>query len=393
MKFVQSVAFASLFFIFFLSVTSVHALIIDPGRIIQGYNPEVSNYNYSFSLLNDGDEDVIIIPTFEGVFKDSMKGSEERFLISGRKSTKYFVSVHVPGPLAPGRHESHVRFFQLPRESSGVGATIAIRVGVFFDVPPYPKYIIPTILPIAPVAPGSEVVIPLRIEHVGTDVINNAEGTLVIGTTPAQKSSAFSLSLLIPQDVRFFNVTVPSRDWLPGIYGAQLVVDYDGLSTNTSQYQFVIGAKAFSFTSFSPSSASIGVIPISFSIKNLWGTKVSPAVTLSVLRDGKIIRQQDLGKYDIEALSEKNISQYLNVADLSPGKYTIQLHATDAEVTAQKEFDLLLVKATELNSSTVPSEQVSKEKMSFSYTQVILVVLLLVLVFAGIGMWYKNRTT
>lgn len=370
-------------FFFLLALPVVHGLIVDPGRIIQGYDVQRDEYNYTFSLTNDGDEDVIIVSTFEGVLKDSMRGSVDRLFIRARQTENYYLSVNIPAPLAPGRAESQVRFFQVPRQSSGVGATVAIRVGVFFDVPQVPKYLVPAILSILPVAPGNDVVVPVSIQHSGTEVIGSADGTLAVDTiNETRLIPAFSLSLLIPGDYRVFNITVPTSDWLPGIYSAKLLVDYDEESINTSEYKFVIGAKSFVFNSFSPLSASIGIIPITFSLKNLWGTQVSPLVTLHVLKDGRVIRTQELGKFDIPSLSEKSISQFLNVADLSAGEYTIQLRANEGDVQTQKEYVLLL---------SIPIHPSNEVSLGISNLQMILLGIIVLLVISGIVVWYKSR--
>ena len=376
-----------------LTISSISALGVTPGRQIIDYEPG-SVKEVSFKILNSDNEDLNLIVSSRGDLKSDIRLNEKEISISSDEASKEVsYTINMSKGMKPGQHTGEVMILQIPeeREEQGayVGASLAVITQIRFHVP-YPGRYAEAELGVSSGGKGEEVKFYLPITNRGKFDLVNVRAVLDIYNPLNEKIESIQTPGI---DLASGKSNELKTEWLadvnPGKYKviANIIYGQENGDTIELEETFNIGDQTLQLQSIEVNNFNLGEIAkIEMLVENKWSEDAKDAYILTeIFSDNELMSQFKSASQDVPSLSKSVLTAYWDTAGVSQGTYDTKVHIKHNK-ESQEENIKLEVKEHEINA--IGLGYVISERESSSDNSLIIILVVLVIILMIVNIWF-----
>jgi len=319
-------------FVCILCPIPTHGLGVTPSRVTWDFEPNKVYEGYACFLISS-----IARLRFEiaGTFNNSLvinSLDENNEIIIDDKNNCVTYKLKLPATANPGPQRTNLNALEIPDETSGsIFAVVKIQHQIDVIVPYPGKYLTIDEFSIPNGAAGDSMPITVSITSKGTEIINEAQGTVVIydkDNSIIGRMLTSSAKNIRPQETRILKASWDSGTYKSGNYHATLRLAYDGNYANAST-AFKLGGLEVNMIDYSSEIIIGGIREFSVTVDSIWSEIIKNAkaiVTVYNTSDdsSQIISLETLTR-QLPPWGTETLTGYLDTSKLSVRNYTIKI--------------------------------------------------------------------
>ena len=369
-----------------MSLASVHALGITPGRTTLNYEPGLEK-EIPFSILNNEHKNIKVLLTVQGELNDSITLFDNlvEFLPSEEsKSFKY--RVKLPDRIAkePGLHKAEIVAIEIPRASASgtyVGATIAVVSQLYVYVA-CPGKCIDADLNVLDAEQNSTATFIVPVINRGKLGIGEAYALIDIYTPLNEKVATIETD---SWPIKAGERTELSGKWKvnvnPGNYLAKVTVFYDGESKSFEK-QFAVGTQMLNIESILVNDFQLGEIAkLRILVENRWNKELESVYANLIVynHENQVMADVKSATEKIPPLTKKELIAYWDTVGVEEGEYDGKLMVKYEGKSTDRNL-LLKIKQDNLDIIGVGYAIHRRRESGISLTMILLVLVIILLI-------------
>ena len=338
--------FFLLFFLFFLP--SVSAIGIAPGKVTIDFEPN-AEIELEGALTNTLDWEQKFELFVEGNLEDYIELIDVPDVITVGPDQRWNFRFRISLPEKMGRPGEHVSsvWAQEYVDPTIEGMVARLKIGIKIVVRvPYPGKYAQLGLKIKNANVNDTVNFEISVTSLGKENITSAKPELSIINLENQtvvKLESEGRPIETTKTEKF------SIDWFsdaePGLYGAKVVVFYDG-ETSELEQMFNLGAPLIRITNVSDKPIEEGTISkIKVTAKSFWNEKIDGIYTEIFIKNetGKQVAHLQSQVFSLEPFSSTSVVNYWDTTDIPLGEYKgfVMLHYLDKNDTYEIDLEII----------------------------------------------------
>jgi hypothetical protein len=311
--------------LFLVVISSATSLRLYPGSYkIEKYEPG-KTYNFLFNVEGTGGEKEVRV-TFKGDLAEYAVVQTGSYKLEG--TLELPVSVTPPEGLSPGGHVLEVVFTEVDSSGGGLSAVVAVKGIVKFMVPIPGKYGTASIELDDEIAIGETAYVNVIFKHLGTEIIDEVDGTIDIKDV-GEDSIIDTILLTTISSVDPGDEVTLRGEWdttgrNPGRYHVLANVTYDDAKIANAKAGFVVGVKDIKFLELNAPEVEEGEIAVATAkIWSNWNEMLTTVATVKAMKGDNVLSETVSSTMSLERWEEREIKTFLDVTGLSPGVYSL----------------------------------------------------------------------
>jgi hypothetical protein len=329
--------FCLILFISIISISVVNALGVAPAREIVEYNSDL-NYNSNILIVNDMAKPLKVSINVEGklanyvtlnnVLLDFKEGEKEKIV-------EY--NIRIPSDVVdPGNNDISFIVTELPSEEvegTYVGARISL-ISTARVVVPYPGKYAETDLRIYEGDADGKTVFLISVKNKGTNKIDSAKGVIEIKSPTNKLIGVFETDVVSVDPGKIKELLIVWDALVnPGKYTANVVLEYDGKSTETVEV-FSVGDYKIEIYKLEVSDFVLGdIAKFEIDIRNLWTDVIDEVYAQIEIYDsfGEIVGEFKTSSIVLDSRKSSKLIGYWDTSGIDSGEYNTKvfLHYDD----------------------------------------------------------------
>jgi len=327
-----------LLLVFLLSIISVSALGVTPGRKIVDFTQN-ENKELSFRVINSEDRAMNLRIVIKGDLNSSFSINQNLILIQPKEEKDINYKITLPGELGPGNHVQEIMLVEVPDSEKGgsIGAIVGVITQVYVKVP-YPGKYAEVEFNIESAEIEQEVSFFIPITNLGQENLDAVSAEIEVFNSNGEKVAVVLTDKSpIKTGERKEIVGKWRADVTPGVYSAKAVVNYDGKIVNLEK-QFNIGQKILELVGVNVRSFSLGEIAkFEMLVQNKWGEELKNVYSqTNVYNNQETIADFKSPTYDIPPLSNNTFFSYWDTEGIDKGLYDASVYLRYGEKFSKK---------------------------------------------------------
>jgi len=328
-----------LIFVFLLSIISVSALGVTPGRKIIDFSPS-GQKEASFRIINSEDKALNVKVSVKGDLSNSFSINEQSFVIQPKEERDVSYTLTLPYELDPGTHMQEITIVEVPdsAKDGSIGAVVGVITQVYVRVP-YPGKYAQVEFNIESAEEQQEVSFFMPITNLGQEELTQVNAEIEIYNSQGDKIAVVSTeksSIKIGE--RKEVVGNWRADVTPGVYRANALINYDGESINAEK-NFSIGNKVLELVDVNVKSFTLGgIAKFEMGVENKWGEEIKNVYSQTNVfdKDKNLIADFKSPTYDIASLSNQTFFSYWDTEGVDKGTYDASVYLRYGEKFSKK---------------------------------------------------------
>lgn len=326
----KKVFFLSLLLGLFLFVFQASALLISPAALDVEYE-EGGQIEFDVTIINDISQDIVIEMSYESYegkidytdyFVAEGYPTNKVPIPRGSEKTVHFTMTYPEIESFGDIRFAFIRFYQAPFDSNAdIRATVAVRIPIDTTVPYPNKYVKVEMSSYGTVAPGDTVALKADLTSLGSQIIQDLDGSFIIRNEATEKEVPFDsgLTYFLQKETKTLTGSLDTAGMEAGKYDVSVFLTYDGEVKESDPVTLILGEEAVEIVDLQPDTfEAIPINPVTVTLLNLWVEDLSPSVSLSLVSDdGSTVQSSDFGVYTLPVAEEKSITGNLNLEDVS----------------------------------------------------------------------------
>lgn len=377
--------------IIMLSISSINALGITPGRTTLDYEPGLEK-EIVFSILNSEEKPLKIQFSIEGELKDYITLSNTSAEFSALDYSKDFrYKIKLPESIAknPGLHTAEIVALEIPGENSQgtyVGATVAVVSQLHVYVPCPGKCIDADLNAQETDLQGITTLI-VPIINRGQQKIDEAKAKIEIYTLSGEKLDEIETS---GASIEPGKRTELAAKWKPvseGEYLGKVKVFYDG-ELMEFEKKFTVGEEVLNIERIWVNEFTLGEIAkLRILVENKWNKDLNNVFSNLIVYDNRNAEMANVksASENIPSLTKKELIAYWDTAGVEEGEYNGKLIVMAEEKSTDKNL-LLNVRKDSLDISGV-GFAINPEGGEGTSLTTILIILIILLILGNLS-WF-----
>ncbi len=375
-----------IFCIIALVLPNVSAIGITPPKYEINFEPRLEK-SFTFGILYTPGKtvEVSVGEEYRDEYKKADLSSYVRFdktevLIGSDGMGHVTVTLNFPEKInPPGRQRSLITATEPKPEGGGIGGIAAINGVIYINVP-YPGKYLETELSSENIEINQPAELIIKMTSRGKEMIKkvstiieiyDANGNLVDTLIPK------SLTSIVTNDKRELKTTWDTTGVGEGVYTWKAKINYDG-NIIEKERSFKIGSLSIRILNFTKQFSQGRISVFDLEIQSIWNAVIKDVYAyINILKGTKTITTIKTPNYDISGWQVKNITAYLDAANLEIGSYPVEIVLHYENKTTTETGIIEVLEGVELEKPS-PAAKTPVEKIIIAVMVGLLIVIIIV---------------